>query len=182
MESFEVLNESRNKNGIIVARETIHEKGYYHAAVMVFALDEDNRVLLQKRSEQKDSNPEMWDVSCAGHVAIDEKYEETARREFKEELGIKIGKLTEIGEFDLVYKKFFHNHLFFENEYNKVYVCKISSDCIFTLQSEEVESVQWVHVQDLLEMLGEEKHCISDQAVNFLIKYLGLNDNMHNVK
>ena len=45
---------------------------------------------LQQRSRWKDRHPLKWDSSAAGHVAAEESYEETARRELEEELGINV--------------------------------------------------------------------------------------------
>ena len=45
---------------------------------------------LQQRSRWKDRHPLKWDSSAAGHVTAGESYNETARRELKEELGVDV--------------------------------------------------------------------------------------------
>src|SRR5262249_22500456 len=47
-------------------------------------------VYLQQRSRWKDRHPLRWDSSAAGHVVASESYDETARRELEEELGISV--------------------------------------------------------------------------------------------
>lgn len=47
-------------------------------------------MIIQKRSANKDSNPNKWDVSSAGHISSGDKPEETGIREVKEELGISV--------------------------------------------------------------------------------------------
>ena len=47
-------------------------------------------VYLQQRSRWKDRHPLKWDSSAAGHVADGESYDQTARRELNEELGVTV--------------------------------------------------------------------------------------------
>ena len=65
-----------------------------HRSVHVLVLSPAGRVLLQKRSMRKDTQPGKWDTSVAGHVGFGQSYEEAARREAEEELGLKLGKLA----------------------------------------------------------------------------------------
>ncbi len=50
----------------------------------------DGTLLLQKRSERKDTHPGKWDTSVGGHVAFGHDYLETALREAAEELGLQV--------------------------------------------------------------------------------------------
>ena len=43
---------------------------------------------MQKRSETKDTDPLYWDASSSGHVVSGSTYDEAAKRELKEELGV----------------------------------------------------------------------------------------------
>lgn len=47
-------------------------------------------MLLQKRSSIKDSWPDYWDISCAGHIESGHNAIDTAIRELNEELGLVI--------------------------------------------------------------------------------------------
>ncbi len=49
-------------------------------------------LLLQRRSEHKDTHPGMWDVSCAGHITGADGSVETAVRELEEELGVALSE------------------------------------------------------------------------------------------
>jgi len=51
-------------------------------------LNSKGEMFLQKRSANKDTYPGYWDTSVGGHVGPGESYDEAARREMMEELGI----------------------------------------------------------------------------------------------
>jgi len=79
-------------------RSEVHANNLRHRAVHILLSKPAGEVYLQLRSRWKDRHPLKWDSSAAGHVMFGESYEETARRELKEELGVsallqKISKL-----------------------------------------------------------------------------------------
>ena len=69
-------------------RGEIHRKGLFHRSVHVFLLDESDRLYLQRRSYEKSEHPGKWDSSASGHVDSGESYQEAARRELEEEIGV----------------------------------------------------------------------------------------------
>ena len=71
-------------------RSDVHGNNLRHRAVHILVFDQAGDVYLQQRSRWKDRHPLKWDSSAAGHVAAEESYEETARRELEEELGINV--------------------------------------------------------------------------------------------
>lgn len=79
-----------------VARSRVHgNPSLIHRSVHVLVLGRDGRLLLQKRSARKDTQPGKWDTSVGGHVGFGQSYEEAARREALEELGLDLsGDLT----------------------------------------------------------------------------------------
>src|SRR5262249_26633529 len=81
-----------------VTRSEVHANNLRHRAVHILIFNQAGEVYLQQRSRWKDRHPLQWDSSAAGHVAAGERYDDTAQRELKEELGVtvalqKIGKL-----------------------------------------------------------------------------------------
>lgn len=81
------------------SRDRVHVNNLRHRAVHVLVFNQRGEVFLQRRSIWKDTHPGKWDSSTAGHVDAGESYEEAARRELREEIGIecpieRIGKLA----------------------------------------------------------------------------------------
>jgi 16S rRNA (adenine1518-N6/adenine1519-N6)-dimethyltransferase len=72
------------------ARSEVHGNNLRHRAVHILIFNQTGDVYLQQRSRWKDRHPLKWDSSAAGHVAAGEDYDQTARRELKEELGVDI--------------------------------------------------------------------------------------------
>ena len=77
-----------------IARRLCHgDPGIIHRSVHVLVFSPEGKLLLQKRSARKDVQPGKWDTSVGGHVGFGQSYEEAARREAEEELGLLIGEL-----------------------------------------------------------------------------------------
>jgi len=72
------------------SRSEVHGDNLLHRAVHILIFNEAGEVYLQQRSRWKDRHPLKWDSSAAGHVGAAESYDETARRELKEELGVNV--------------------------------------------------------------------------------------------
>src|SRR6266496_5076061 len=71
-------------------RSDVHGNNLLHRAVHILIFNQAGDVYLQQRSRWKDRHPLKWDSSAAGHVSAAESYDETARRELKEELGVSV--------------------------------------------------------------------------------------------
>ena len=72
------------------------------------------QILLQKRSQNKDSFPGKFDTSSAGHIQAGDEPLESALRELKEELGISATpeQLHFAGTFPISFTKEFHGKCF----------------------------------------------------------------------
>jgi len=69
-------------------RAQVHGDNSRHRAVHILLFNEAGEVYLQKRARWKDRHPLRWDSSAGGHVCAAENYDDAARRELREELGI----------------------------------------------------------------------------------------------
>jgi 16S rRNA (adenine1518-N6/adenine1519-N6)-dimethyltransferase len=88
-ERFPVVDENDKILGD-ASRSQVHANNLLHRAVHILIFNPAGEVYLQQRSRWKDRHPLKWDSSAAGHVSVAENYDETARRELEEELGISV--------------------------------------------------------------------------------------------
>jgi isopentenyldiphosphate isomerase len=88
LEPIEVRTADGVPTGIVKSRDAIHRDGDWHLAAFVWIFDGAGRILLQRRSLEKDVWPGRWDASCAGHVDAGEDATAAACRELGEELGL----------------------------------------------------------------------------------------------
>ncbi len=76
---------------VVIGQETrarVHADDLMHRAIHVWVTNKRGDLYLQKRSRLKDKSPGLWDSSVSGHLDHGESYEQAARRELTEEMGI----------------------------------------------------------------------------------------------
>ena len=88
-ERLPVVDENDQVRGD-VTRAEMHGNNLRHRAVHILIFNQTGDMYLQQRSRWKDRHPLKWDSSAAGHVSAGETYDETARRELKEELDVDV--------------------------------------------------------------------------------------------
>lgn len=192
MELFDELDSEGNKTGIVKERGVVHEEGALHATSHVWIVRKNGQdidtdagmgqqydVLLQKRSENKDSNPGCYDISSAGHVEAGRGYLESAIRELEEELGIQAlpEQLKEIGIRRCGFEGEFYGRPFKDNEISMLYLYEEAVDIEkLRLQESEVSEVIWMDYRECYEKIRENsfKHCIYMDEFDMLGKALGL--------
>ena len=76
-------------------RHEVHDKNLFHRSAHILVFNNNGELFLQKRSNNKDESPGLWDTSAAGHVNSGEDYLHCAERELQEELGIN-SKMDEV--------------------------------------------------------------------------------------
>ena len=88
LELFDLYNAQNEALHSRATREETHRKGYWHRTVHLWLHDPEQGLLWQKRSSNKDTNPDFWDLSIAGHVSAGESLEEALAKEAYEEVGL----------------------------------------------------------------------------------------------
>jgi len=156
-EEFDILDENGNLTGIKKARKDVHKDGDWHKAVHIWIVNEKGEVLLQRRSENKDSNPNKLDISSAGHLEVGDDSKTGAIRELKEELNI------DVSENDLEFictlkEESRYTETFINNEFDDLYILKTNlkiEDMEF--QKEEISEIFYVPYKELKDM-AKNKH------------------------
>jgi 16S rRNA (adenine1518-N6/adenine1519-N6)-dimethyltransferase len=146
-ERIQFVDENDNPIGA-GPREEAWEKKIHHRIARVMLRDEDGNFLIQKRSSQKKSYPNLWTDAASGHVDEGESYEQAAMREMGEEIGVKT-HLMLIGKFLLVELKGGNQvpvfHMSFEG--------RVAKDVKITMQEEEVSATKWMPLSELKHLM-----------------------------
>lgn len=181
LELFDICDEAGEPTGRVTERSVAHTLGLMHrtAHIWIVRRSADGfEVLLQKRSSEKESYPLCYDTSAAGHVTAGDGYEETARRELSEELGLAAGpdELTYVGRFDsgdIIQE--FGGKPFHDREIAAVYVYngeKVRAEEL-VLQADEVDSVRWMDYRECLAHVerGDPAFCVNPDGLRLVGKY-----------
>lgn len=183
MELLDVLDESGEPSGLVRERSMVHERGDYHRTSHVWVVrtkaDGGHEVLLQKRnsSRKTDVFAGCFDISSAGHIPAGDGYLQSARRELKEELGIRASEeeLELAGFFESRYEGGIPGEPFMNHEKAAVYVYRKPVEAEhLALQTSEVESVRWMDLEDALRAAKTqaEGFCLEEEELRLLKKWL----------
>lgn len=180
-EFFDVIDQDGNPTGYVKERSLAHREGTFHQTAHIWVVRPNEEgtfdVLLQKRSQRKDSDPGCYDISSAGHIPAGTEVLNSALRELKEELGIEAepSDLTFAFWQEEFVNKEFYGKPFLNHERSSVYIYKkpIAIHDL-KLQEEEVESVCWMEYEECLShvMAKDKKFCINEEEFKKLKQYV----------
>ena len=143
-EIFEVVDEDNNVIGTAKRSECHGNPSLIHRTAHVVVYHPDGRILLQKRTKTKDVQPGKWDTAVGGHLDPGENFEQGARREMNEELGIPIDIPLEH-----VFDSKIRNEI--ESENIRIFSTVYAGD--FKLHPDEIEEIKFWEVDELREMI-----------------------------
>ena len=172
-ELIDILNEDGSCAGIQKMKSEAHEKGLWHASVQIWIYNSKNEILIQQRAHTKDTYPNLWDISVAGHLSVGDSHITASIREIKEEIGLDIS--AEALDFLKTVKKSKQpSPTIKDNEFNHLYL--LHSDFIIEelkLQTEEVAAVKLIPIKDFkqsIEQNSKEFVPHGKEYYNYIIK------------
>ena len=184
-EFLDVVDESGKPTGKTVSRGEAHENGIRHRTSQIWIVRPGGKgfdILLQKRSDNKESFPGMYDTSSAGHVPAGDEPLQSALRELSEELGMEARPedLQLVGSFSLRYEKEFYGQIYRDNHITTTYVYNkpVDIDCL-TLQESEVSEVRWFDLEEVWNEIqySRKRFCMSTEGLKLLRDYLNKTTN-----
>ena len=143
MELIEVFDEFNNSLNYTVSRDEIHKNKLWHRHVSAWIMNYDGDILLQRGALTKKKNPGLWSKT-GGHVDAEEDVIDAIKREVFEEIGLKIDNYEYINLFknDKENEKYFaYGYIVFTN----------LKENDFLLQKEEVDSVKYYTIEELID-------------------------------
>ena len=162
VEYFDIVNEKDEIVGKISENEQKAVKPSQLRFINIIIINNDNMIVVPKRSSNRKLFPNCYDFSVGGHVNSGENYEEAAYRELKEELGIKNVKLKEIA--------YFSPYDSDSNTFQKVYLLKFNSD-IFDYDIDGIEKIYYKSKKEIQELIKNKPNLLkTDYSV--VMKYL----------
>lgn len=143
-----------------VTRRRMRAEVLRHRAVYIAVQGSDGRLLVHQRSFAKDVRPGAWDIAVGGVVGAGESYDEAARREMAEEIGVAGVVPVPIGggtfgdeHYELIGRSYHVVH-----------------DGPFTFADGEVIDAMWVDAAGLQRLLDE--HDVVSDSVALLLDRL----------
>ena len=128
-----------------VLRSLVHgNPSLIHRSVHILVVSPEGRLLLQKRSMRKDTQPGKWDTSVGGHVGFGQSYEEAARREAEEELGLRPEMLS------FLYPSRIRNAVESENIHTFLHI----SSGPFRPEPDEIDELRFWSRKEIADALG----------------------------
>ena len=143
-EMFDILDENGNKTGKTKLRSEVHRDGDWHKAVHIWIINNNGDVLLQRRCATKDSNPNMLDISSAGHLSAGDDSLTGALRELKEELNLDINP-EDLHFIKTLKRTSMYTATFINNEFDDLYILRINKKIDdMKFQKEEISEIMYV--------------------------------------
>lgn len=164
-EFFDVVDENDNVIGHRPGSECL-KLGILHRAIAVFLFDGRDLVYLQRRADRMKWYPGHWTISVTGHVSSGETYEQAAKREVREELGLD----CELARVIKVKTPVWPYGSETEREFIAIFEGKVSSPKI--ILSDESKGGEFVRFEELVKMTKEEPEKLTPDTLLALHAYL----------
>ena len=145
-EYWDLYDSDRRPLGRVHPRGTPLPPDTYHIVVHLCLFRKDGKMLIQRRVDDKDTFPGMWDLSLGGSVLAGEDSHRAIVRECTEELGFKPDLLAA--------RPYLTVH--FSSGFDDVYVAECEeSELSIRLQAEEVAVIAWADEGEVLSRIAD---------------------------
>jgi isopentenyl-diphosphate delta-isomerase type 1 len=144
-ERVDIVDEQNRVIGSALRSDCHGNPSLIHRAVHVMIFNRAGELLLQLRGKTKKIQPGKWDTSVGGHLSAGETYEEGAKREIEEEMGIQDHALTHM--YDYIWRSAV------ETEYVRTFL--MIHDGTFTIQADEIEEARFWSKEEIEASLGQ---------------------------
>lgn len=161
-EFLDILTDEGKSTGVIRLKSEAHQLGLFHATVHIWFYTDCGQILMQKRGTQKETFPNHWDVSVAGHIHAGESIDEAAIREIHEEIGLTIDA-QQLQEIKIRKNQIIHPNGIIDNEFQHVFISKLETAINeLKMQAEEVADLGLFAMDTITE-------CLAGHASKYLI-------------
>jgi len=145
MELLQLFDENKNMLNESIERDKKKElpEGKFFMIILLF-IENNNKFLIQKTSVNRESEY----ATTGGHVTYGDTALKTVIKEAQEELGLTL-KENEIKEIEIVKGKYGYVSIYYCNK--KIDINKLK------IQEEEVDSLYWMSIDEINELIKEDK-------------------------
>jgi len=164
MELIRVLNKyDGSPSGQVLPRPMVISQRQWCGTTNIFIINSKGEVLCHRRSAEKERLPGVWMSHIGGHVSSEETYEENAKKELMEELGLQTPpqlipwRKTKIDHSCIWVKEFV---VFADYEVSKM-----------SPQKGEVDELKWLSPEEITKMASLEPHGWVAGTHNFMGEY-----------
>lgn len=156
-ELLDIWDASGKPTGQVLEKSIAHQKGLFHPTVHVWFYTSTPSLLLQKRGANKETFPNLWDVSVAGHVSSGESILDGALREIKEEIGLQL-KSDDLLLIDVRKNINQFSNGIIDCEFQHVFLSELKTGVKdLVIQKEEVDDVRLFSFEEM-EICMQQKH------------------------
>ncbi|QGQ95465.1 NUDIX domain-containing protein [Paenibacillus psychroresistens] len=168
-EIFDVFDEQMVKIGE-ASRQNVHAQGLWHQTfhcwVLSQSLEGELNLLLQLRHKDKDTYPNLLDISCAGHLLQGESVEDGVR-ELQEELGLTV-PFDELQFCGVIKGEYMISETVIDREFNHIFIYRCNKLLEeYDFQKNEISGLFSIKLIDFQQLLSGKIDLIETEGIVF---------------
>lgn len=144
MEKWDVYDMNRQPTNKLQVRGEPILQGNYHVCIHICIFNNQNEMLIQQRTPDKDTWQNRWDFTVGGSILAGETSQQGAMREALEEIGLELDLTSTLPHFTI------NRHHVFDDFYLLRQEVDLTA---LKLQPEEVQAVKWADKDEILNLI-----------------------------